>query len=183
MKQEVKTGTGLAPVPVAMVSCGDMEESNIITVAWTGVINSEPPLVYVSIRPTRKSYEMIKKRKEFVINLPDQSLVWEADFCGTKSGKEVNKFEQCKLTRGNSSKVGVPIIEECPINIECTVKEIQDLGSHHMFISEVVAIHCNEEYIDNNGVICYGNASLLTYAGNQYLAQNREVAKRGICLK
>lgn len=183
MKKILNPGVGLAPVPVVMVTCGNMNESNITTIAWTGVINSEPPMVYVSIRPSRKSHEIIKQNKEFAINIPDQKLVWETDFCGTKSGKNIDKFKESKLTKINAQKINVPLIYECPINIECKLVEVKELGSHDMFIGEVVCINCDESYILDNGNIDYKSANLLTYAGNKYLAQNTDVGERGICLK
>lgn len=183
MKKTLDPGTSLAPVPVVMVTCGDMEDSNITTIAWTGVINSEPPMVYVSIRDSRKSYEIIEKTREFVINIPDKNLVWETDFCGTKSGKNIDKFKETKLTKIKAQNIDVPLIKECPINLECKVTEIKKLGSHDMFIAEVIAVNCDEEFILENGKIDFKNANLLTYAGNKYLAQNVEVGERGICLK
>lgn len=182
MKKSLKPGTSLAPVPVVMVSCGKVQ-SNITTIAWTGIINSEPPLVYVSIRKTRKSHEIIQKEKEFVMNIPDGKLAWEADFCGTKSGKEIDKFKEANLSKIPAEKIAAPMIEQCPINIECKLVEIKELGSHDMFIGEVVAVHCEEQYLLENGTIDYASANLLTYAGSSYLAQNKEVAKRGICLQ
>lgn len=183
MKKTLDPGTSLAPVPVVMVTCGSMEDSNITTIAWTGVINSEPPMVYVSIRESRKSYEIIEKTREFVINIPDKNLVWETDFCGTKSGKNIDKFKETKLTKIKAQNIDVPLIKECPINLECKVTEIKKLGSHDMFIAEVIAVNCDEEFISENGKIDFKNANLLTYAGNKYLAQNVEVGERGICLK
>ncbi len=182
-KSNVKVQTALAPVPVVMVSCGDELNSNITTIAWTGIINSEPPLVYVSIRPTRHSYSIIKELKEFVINIPDEKLVFEVDFCGTKSGKEIDKFKEAKLTKEKAQIVNVPLIKECPINIECKVKEIKHLGSHDMFIGEIVAVNANNEFIKENGSIDYGKANLLTYMGQEYFVANKKIADRGICLK
>lgn len=182
-KSNVKVQTALAPVPVVMVSCGDELNSNITTIAWTGIINSEPPLVYVSIRPTRHSYYIIKELKEFVINIPDEKLVFEVDFCGTKSGKEIDKFKEAKLTKEKAQIVNVPLIKECPINIECKVKEIKHLGSHDMFIGEIVAVNANNEFIKENGSIDYGKANLLTYMGQEYFVANKKIADRGICLK
>lgn len=183
MKKDLKPSTALAPVPSVMVSCGTMENSNITTIAWTGVINSDPPLVYVSFRPTRYSYDIIKNNKEFVINIPNGDLVWQTDFCGTKSGKNVDKFKECKLTKENGEMVSAPIIKECPINIECKLKEIKHLGSHDMFIGEVVNVKADEEYIDEKGNIKYGDASLLTYMGSEYFVADKKVADRGVCLK
>ena len=183
MKSSLKPQTALAPVPVVMVSCGTMENANITTIAWTGIINSEPPLVYVSIRKTRKSYEIIKEMGEFVINLPDESLVWETDFCGTKSGKTVDKFKETKLEKEKAKLVVAPLIKNCPINLECKLKEIKPLGSHDMFIGEVINVNVDEKYKKENGNIDYGNISLLTYMGQEYFISNKKVAGRVICLK
>lgn len=183
MKSNVKIQTALAPVPIAMVSCGDDLSNNITTIAWTGIINSEPPLVYVSIRPSRHSYSIIKNLGEFVINIPDEKLVFAADFCGTKSGREINKFKEAKLTREKAKIVKAPLIKECPINIECKLKEIKKLGSHDMFIGEIVAVKVYDEYVKENGSIDYGKANLLTYMGQEYFVANKKIADRGICLK
>lgn len=183
MKSNVKVQTALAPVPIAMVSCGDELKSNITTIAWTGIINSEPPLVYVSIRPSRYSYSIIKEMGEFVINIPDEKLVFAADFCGTKSGKEVDKFKEARLTKEKAQIVKAPLIKECPINIECKLKEIKKLGSHDMFIGEIVAVNADDEYVRDNGNIDYGKANLLTYMGQEYFVANKKIADRGICLK
>ncbi len=183
MKSNVKVQTALAPVPIAMVSCGDELKSNITTIAWTGIINSEPPLVYVSIRPSRHSYSIIKNLEEFVINIPDEKLVFAADFCGTKSGKEVDKFKEARLTKEKAQIVKAPLIKECPINIECKLKEIKKLGSHDMFIGEIVAVNADDEYVRDNGNINYGKANLLTYMGQEYFVANKKIADRGICLK
>lgn len=183
MKKLLKEGTNLAPVPVAMVSCQGEDKANIITIAWTGVLNSEPPLVYISIRPTRHSYNIIKNTKEFVLNIPDDKLVWQADFCGTKSGSKVDKFKEANLTKEEASIVKAPMIKECPISLECKVEEIKHLGSHDMFIARVVATHVEEAYVKENGAIDFESANLLTYAGSCYLCQNKKIADRGICLK
>ena len=183
MKSSINVQTALAPVPVAMVSCGDEVNSNITTIAWTGIINSEPPLVYVSIRPTRHSYSIIKESGEFVINIPDEELVVAADFCGTKSGKEIDKFKGAKLTKEKAQIIKAPLIKECPINIECKLKEIKHLGSHDMFIGEIVAVNADDKYIKENGSIDDGKANLLTYMGQEYFVANKKVADRGVCLK
>lgn len=182
MKESLEPSTTLAPIPAVMVSCGSMEEANITTIAWTGVLNSEPPLVYVSIRPSRYSYEIIKQTKEFVINIPDGNLVWETDFCGTKSGKDTDKFEMAKLTKEPSKIVKVPCIKECPINLECKLKEIKPLGSHHMFIGEVVCVNAKEDIIEN-GKVNLAKANLITYLGSEYYVADKKVGDRGICLK
>lgn len=182
MKENLKPDTILAPIPVVMVSCGDMKKSNILTIAWTGIINSEPPLVYVSIRPTRYSYQIIKDNMEFVINIPDEKLVWEADFCGTKSGKNVDKFTETNLTKEECKLVKAPAIAECPISLECKVKEIKELGSHHMFIAEIVSVNSTKDIIED-GKMKLSKANLLTYLGNEYFVANKKVGDRGICLK
>lgn len=182
MKETLEASTILAPIPTVMVSCGNMEKANITTIAWTGVINSEPPLIYVSIRPSRHSYNIIKKTGEFVVNIPDEKLVWETDYCGTKSGKEVDKFKSANLTKEASKKVSAPSIAECPINLECKLKEIKELGSHHMFIGEVVCVNANKELV-KDGKIDLASAKLITYLGNEYYIADTKVGDRGICLK
>lgn len=182
MKEHLGPDTTLAPIPAVMVSCGNMEKANITTIAWTGVLNSEPPLVYVSIRPSRYSYDIIKETKEFVINIPDGNLVWETDFCGTKSGKEVDKFKEAKLTKEECKYVKAPAIAECPVSLECKLKEIKSLGSHDMFIGEVVCVNAKKELVQN-GKVDLGKANLITYLGNQYYVANEKVGDRGICLK
>ncbi len=182
MKFELKPQTIFSPVPVVMVSCGTMENANIISVAWTGIVNSEPPLVYVSIRPTRKSYEIIKEERELIINIPNENLVWQVDFCGTKSGKNIDKFKEASLQKEKGKLVKAPLIKECPINLECKVKEIKSLGSHDMFIAEIINIHVDEEFIEN-GKLNYDKMNLLSYMGNKYFVQNKKIADRGICLK
>lgn len=183
MKIELENHLGLVPNPVAMVSSGTMENSNIATIAWTGIINSEPMIVYVSIRPSRFSNEIIRKTKEFVINLPDEKLVKVADFCGTKSGRDVNKFEYCNLTKKRGTKINSPYIEECPINLECKVIDIQKFDSHEMFVGQVVCTHCDEDLIGENGAIDFAKANLVTFAGKQYLASNKVIDVRGCGVK
>lgn len=182
MKFELKPQTAFAPVPVVMVSCGTMENANIISVAWTGIINSEPPLVYVSIRPTRKSYEIIKETGEFVINIPNENLVWQVDFCGTKSGKNIDKFKEANLQKEKAKLVKTPLIKECSVNLECKVTEIKHFSSHDMFIAEIININADEEYMEN-GKLNYNKMNLLSYMGNKYFVQSKKIADRGICLK
>lgn len=183
MKIDLENNLGVHPSPVAMISCGDMENSNIATIAWTGIINSEPMIIYVSVRPSRFSNEIISKTKEFVLNLPDEKLVKIVDFCGTKSGKDIDKFEKCKLTKRQSSKIDAPYIEECPINLECKVIDIQKYASHDMFVAEVVATHCNEEILDENTNVDFTKANLITFAGKKYFSNNCEIGFRGCGVK
>lgn len=183
MKFDLNPYTALVPVPVVMVSCGTMENANITTIAWTGVINSEPPIVYISIRKTRKSYEIIKNTKEFVLNIPDESLVWHVDFCGTKSGKNIDKFKEANLHKEKSKVLNVPIIKECPINIECKVTEIRHFNSHEMIIGEIVNIKAEEKYKSENNILDYSKMNLITFMGKDYFVSNKKIANRGICLE
>ena len=183
MKKILGPSAALAPNPVALVSCGNFEKSDITTIAWTGIVCSDPMLVYVSIRPTRYSYEIINKTKEFVINLPNRNQVKETDLCGTKSGREIDKFKECNFTKELSTKISVPYIKECPISIECKVIEIKHLGTHYMFIAEVLAIHVDDNLVDKNGNIIFEKANLISFAGKKYFVADQEVGYRGICLK
>lgn len=183
MKIDLPNNLGLVPNPVAMISSGDMEKSNIATIAWTGIINSEPMIVYVSIRPSRFSHEIISRTREFVINLPNENLVKTADFCGTKSGRDVNKFTICNLTKRQSNKIKAPYIEECPINLECKVIDIQKFPSHDMFVSEVVNTHIDEKILTESGEIDFGKANFISFSGKKYLAANKEVGFRGCGVK
>jgi len=147
-KLDWKPGTMLAPVPAVMVSLGaSPEEYNIITIAWTGTICSDPPMCYISVRPERHSYQLLCKNREFVINLTTSELSFATDWCGVRSGKKFDKFKEMKLTPGKASIVNAPTIEESPVNIECIVKEIIPLGTHDMFISEIVNVIVDEKYI------------------------------------
>lgn len=183
MKKVLNPNYGISPAPVAMVSSGDYESSNIATISWTGILNSEPMIIYISVRKSRYTHEIISKNKEFVVNLPDEKLVKQADFCGTKSGKEIDKFEVCKLTKGKSSKVNVPYIEECPISLECKLREIKEYPSHDVFIADVVSVIASEEILDEQGKIDFEKANLITYVGQKYFANNEKVGFRGIGLE
>ena len=183
MKKNMEAMPILSPVPVVMVSCSDGEMDNITTVAWTGIINSEPLMVYISLRPERKSYSIINKSKEFVINIPNSNLVFEADYCGTKSGRNENKFESLGLTKEKCSKVNAPAIAECPINLECKVEEIKELGSHNMIVACVLCVNVDEKYVNENNKIDFLSANLLTYLGTDYIVANNKVGERGICIK
>jgi flavin reductase (DIM6/NTAB) family NADH-FMN oxidoreductase RutF len=146
-----KPGTMIYPLPAVMVSCGtERAEYNIITISWTGTVCTDPPMCYISVRPSRHSYEIIRRSGEFVINLTTAKLARQADWCGVKSGKDFNKFEETGLTPAASAVVKVPSILESPVNIECVVKQIIELGSHSMFISEVVAVQAEEDLINSN---------------------------------
>ena len=138
-----KPGTFLYPLPAVMVSCGTMEKSNIITVAWTGILNTNPAKVYISVRPTRYSYNLIKENREFVINLTNKQLAKATDWCGVKTGAKVDKFKEMKLHKEKANFVKCPMIKESPVSVECRVTEIKELGSHHMFVADVLAINAD----------------------------------------
>lgn len=183
MKIDLGNNVGVHPNPVAMISCGNMENSNIATIAWTGIINSEPMIVYVSVRPSRFSNKIIRETKEFVINLPDANLVKIADFCGTKSGRDIDKFWKCNLTKKQSVELASPYIEECPINLECKVIDIKKFESHDMFVAEVVHTHCDESILDENGDIDFQKANLFTFAGKKYFSNKDVIDVRGCGVK
>ena len=178
-----KPGTFLYPIPAVMVSCGTMEKSNIITVAWTGIINTNPAMVYISVRPTRYSYNLIKDQGEFVINLTTKNLVKATDWCGVKTGAKVDKFKEMKLHKEKANFVKCPMIKESPVSVECKVKEIKELGSHTMFIAEVVAINVDEKYIDNKGAFDITKCDLMAYANGNYLAMGKKLGKFGFSVK
>ena len=174
-----KPGTFLYPLPVVMVSCGDMENSNIMTVAWTGIINTNPPMLYISVRPERHSYNIIKESGEFVINLTNKELVYATDWCGVKTGAKVDKFKEMHLTKEQSKFVKCPAIKESPVSVECKVKEIKELGSHHMFVAEVLAINADEKYIDEKGAFDISKCDLITYSNGNYYSLGKKLGKFG----
>ena len=168
MKVNSRPGPLLAPVPAVMVSCGTMEKPNIITIAWTGIINSDPPMTYVSVKPERGSHDIIEKSGEFVINLVNEPLAKAMDFCGVRSGRAVDKFESQGLTRVEADTVSAPLIDESPVNIECRVKDIIRLPSHDMFMAEITAVHIDDKYIDENGAYDFGAMGLVAFNHGKY---------------
>lgn len=172
-KVTLKPGTMLNPVPVVMVSCGSGENSNIITIAWTGIVNSEPPMTYISVRKSRYSHQLISQKGEFVINLTTESLAKATDYCGVKSGRDVDKAKVTGLTFEPAEKVCCPMITQSPVNLECRVCEIREYGSHDMFVAEIVAVHADEELFDNRGRICLDEAGLLAYSHGEYFGLKR----------
>lgn len=185
MKQDWKPGTLIYPLPAAMISCGSNEdEYNIITLSWLGTICTNPPMCYISVRPERHSYEIIKRSMEFVINITTQELAYATDWCGVKSGRDFNKFEDMGLTAGKASIVGAPIIEESPLNIECRVKEILSLGSHDMFIADVVNVKADEKYIDaQTGKFSLEEANPIAYSHGQYYELGNKIGGFGWSVK
>ncbi len=168
-KQEWKPGNMLYPVPAVMVTVADKKgQDNIITVAWTGTVCTNPPMVYISVRPERFSYHMIEESGEFVINLTTRNLAYATDYCGVKSGRDIDKFASLKLTRQKASKVMPPLIGESPVNLECKVTQCIELGSHHMFLAEVVAVHASEAYMDQTGKFHLEQAEPMVYSHGVY---------------
>lgn len=178
-----KPGTFEYPIPAVMVSCGDMEKSNIITVAWTGILNSDPAMVYISVRPERHSYHIIKETGEFVINLTTRDLAYATDWCGVKSGAKFDKFKEMKLTKQKANLVKCPLIEEAPVSIECKVKEIRELGTHHMFIADVLAIDADEKYMDEKGAFDISKCDLMAYANGGYYGLDKKIGKFGFSVQ
>lgn len=167
-KLTFRPGTMLNPVPAVMVSCGDENEKNIITIAWTGIINSDPPMTYVSVRKERHSHDIIKRTGEFVINLTTEKLAFATDYCGVKSGRDVDKFKEQKLTAEASQVVKCPSIGESPVNIECRVTEVKELGTHDMFMAEIVSVSVDEDLMDETGKLCLEEAGMLAYNHGHY---------------
>lgn len=174
-----KPGTFIYPLPAVMVTSGDMENSNIMTVAWTGIINTNPAMCYISVRPERFSYNLIKESGEFVINLTNKDLAFATDWCGVRSGSKYDKFKEMNLTKERAKNVKCPIIKESPVAIECKVKEIRELGSHHMFIAEVLSIDADNKYIDENGTFDISKCDLISYANGKYYALGKQIGKFG----
>ena len=178
-----KPGTFIYPLPAVMVSCGTMEKSNIITVAWTGILNTDPATVYISVRPTRYSYNIIKEQKEFVINLTTKELAKTTDWCGVKTGAKVDKFKEMNLHKEKAKYVKCPMIKESPVSVECKVKEIKELGSHHMFLAEVLAINADEKYINEKRTFDISKCDLITYANRHYYTLGKKIGKFGFSVQ
>ncbi len=172
-------GALLAPVPPTMVTCGNMEHPNVFTVAWTGILNTKPPRTYIAVRPTRYSYDLIKNSGEFVINLTTEALVKAADTCGVVSGRNVNKFEKCNLTPAPATKVCAPLLQESPLSLECQVRELIEMETHHLFLADIVAVTVNEELVDKNGKLRLDTANLAAYAHGEYFALGKKLGKFG----
>lgn len=174
-KVELKGSVILNPVPVVLVTSRNSNgNTNVFTVGWTGTINTKPPMLYISIRPERLSYEYIKETMEFVINLPNSNLVKAVDYCGVKSGRTNDKVTEMGFTLTESTKVSVPYIDECPVNIECKVTNIISLGTHDMFVAEVLCSHVNENLFDEKGKIHFEKANMMAYCHGEYFPLNKE---------
>ena len=166
-KKQLKPSALLSPVPVVMVSCGSESKSNIVTVAWTGTVNSDPPMLSISLRKERFSHGIISETGRFAVNCVSRKLAMAADFCGVRSGRDVDKFGKLGLEKFTGES-GVPMIAESPINFECKIRQVIELGSHDMFIAEITAVYVNEELIDDSGKIDLSKADLVAYCHGEY---------------
>ena len=176
-------GALLAPVPPTLVSCGTLAAPAVLTVAWAGTLNTKPPRTYISVRPNRHSYPILKETGEFVINLPPASLVRAVDLCGCKTGATVDKFALTGLTAAPASKVAAPLIDDCPLCLECRVFDTVLLGSHEMFLADIVAVDVDEQLIDDAGRLHLDRAGLLAYAHGEYFALGAKVGSFGFSVR
>ena len=183
-KQTWKPGNMLYPLPAVMVTVADSEgKDNIITVAWAGTVCTTPPMVSISVRPERFSYAMLRQTGEFVINLTTEKLAYATDYCGVKSGRDVDKFEKLKLTREKADFVKAPMIAESPVSIECRVAKVEELGSHHLFLAEVVAVHADEKYLDETGKFQWNKTRPLAYSHGEYFGLGKKIGKFGYSVR
>jgi len=184
-KQHWKPGNMLYPLPAVMVSCGrEGENPNIITLAWVGTICSDPAMVSISVRPERYSYDIIRETGEFVINLTTEKLAYATDYCGVRSGRDVDKFAAMQLTPGKAQKLkAAPIIEECPVNIECKVTEVKELGTHHMFLAEVLSVTVDEGYMNEKGKFELNKTGLLAYSHGEYFTLGEKCGSFGYSVR
>ena len=182
-KTEWKGATLLAPVPPALVSCGTLEAPNALAIAWTGILNSQPPKTYISVRPERYSYGLIKASGEFIINLPTAALVRAVDYCGVRSGRSENKLAAARLTPEAVPGFAAPAIAESPLCLACRVTDIVPLGTHDMFLADIISVQVDEELIDANGRLCLARAGLCAYAHGEYFALGRKIGSFGFSVK
>jgi len=183
-KELWKAGNMVYPLPVVMVSVADKEgRPNIITIAWAGTVCTNPPMVSISVRPERYSYNILKETGEFVINLTTRELAYATDFCGVKSGRDIDKFAVLGLTQEKAEHVKAPLIAESPVNIECRVKQVIELGSHDMFVAEVLAVHADDRYKDEKGKFCLEKADPIMYSHGDYLTCGEKIGSFGYSVK
>ena len=178
-RKSFKAGALTAPLPPVMVTVGDMECANIITIGWTGILSTIPPRTYISVRPKRHSYKLLKENGEFVINLTTAKQAKTVDYVGIYTGAKVDKFKECGLTKTASKEVAPPTIAECPLALECRVIEVIPMGTHDVFIADIVSVSCDDSIIDDAGKIRFDNAGLLAYAHGEYYALGEKVGKFG----
>ena len=182
-KQHWPGGAMLGPVPPALVSCGTTDKPNALTVAWTGILNTIPPKTYISVRPERYSYNIIKESGEFVINLPTEKIVKAVDYCGCRSGAKEDKLKTCGFTVSPSVKIGAPMIDQSPVNLECKVCDIIPLGSHDMFIADIIGVNVDESLLDENGKLHLSKAGLCAYAHGEYFALGKQIGDFGFSVR
>ena len=184
-KVNFKPGNMLYPLPAVLVSCGSMQDGkiNLITVAWTGTVCTNPPKLYISVRPERHSYDMIRNSGEFVVNLTTRSMTRATDYCGVKSGRDVDKWKECRLTPIAADTVSCPMVEQAPVNIECKVDQVLELGSHHMFIADVTAVHVDEDLLDERGTFHLEKAGLMAYSHGRYFDLGKELGSFGYSIR
>lgn len=184
-KVNFKPGNMLYPLPAVLVSCGSMQDGkiNLITVAWTGTVCTNPPKLYISVRPERHSYDMIRNSGEFVVNLTTRSMTHATDYCGVKSGRDVDKWKECRLTPIAADTVSCPMVEQAPVNIECKVDQVLELGSHHMFIADVTAVHVDEDLLDEKGTFHLEKAGLMAYSHGRYFDLGKELGSFGYSIR
>ena len=178
-RQNWKGSVLLAPVPPTMITSEYQGKKNVFTVAWTGVLNTQPPKTYISVRPERYSYELIKNSGEFVINLTTASMVKNADRCGTYSGRNVDKFKKYSIETVEAQNVAAPILKDSPVALECKVTDIVEMGTHHMFVADIVGVSVDEQFLDANGKLNLSRANLAAYAHGEYFALGRNLGKFG----
>ena len=178
-KVKWRGGALIAPLPAVMVSCSHLGQDNIITVAWTGIINTIPPKTYISVRPKRHSYEMIKESGEFTINLTTEQMVKATDYCGMYTGRKVDKFLKCGLDKEEGVENKCPMIAQSPISLECKVERVIPMGTHDMFLADIVAVHVNEELLDGTGKLHMERAGLMAYAHGEYFALGKKLGSFG----
>ena len=184
-KINFKPGNMLYPLPAVLISCGDIDgESNLFTVAWAATVCTNPPMVSISVRPERYSYDMIRRQKEFVINLTTKDLVKATDWCGVRSGRDVDKWSEMHLTRGNAQTlIYAPIIEESPVNIECQVVKVEELGSHHMFLAKVTGVQVDDRFMQDNRKFALNKTGLLAYSHGEYFDLGKSLGTFGYSVK
>ena len=182
-KQFWKGSALLAPVPAALVSCGTVEKPNVLTIGWTGIICTRPPMTYISVRPERYSYNIIRNSGEFVINLTTSAMCREVDLCGVRSGRDIDKLAACGFRAAEAKEVSAPIIEECPVSLECRITEEKPLGSHTMFLAEIVGIDVDDRYIDSKGKLNLQQCGLAAYAHGEYFALGRKLGDFGFSVR
>lgn len=184
-RQVWRPGNMLYPLPAVMVSAADQAgNANILTVAWTGTVCSDPAMLYISVRPERYTYHMIRETGEFVVNLTTERLAYATDWCGVRSGRDVDKWKEMALTKGAADQLAyAPVILESPVNIECRVTEVKELGSHHMFLAEVAAVQVDERYMKKDGKFELNSTGLLAYSHGAYLGLGKELGKFGWSVK